>query len=140
MKNIVFRYTQWLLPAIAWLVCAPLKAQNCNLPALPDGTITTTQDRDQMMCQQHLVFPTLPTLQGTVWPWGDPTAPTNAWPTNMSNLTANWTDAQGHVVIRTMWGNWHTYDAEKQFEPDPTVHYPNIPANLNGGAMSGFGD
>jgi hypothetical protein len=44
------------------------------------------------------------------------------------------------VVIRTAWGNWHTYDAESQYEPDPSIHYPNIPADKNGGAMSGFGD
>ena len=118
-----------------------LHAQECSgLPATPDATITTTQDRDQMMCQQGLTFPSLPTLQGTAWPWNDPTAPTNAWPVDQTNPTGNWTDAQGHVVIRTEWGNWHTYDAGRQLEPSPAVHFPNIPAAQNGGAMSGFGD
>lgn len=126
---------------IPMLLSAPqLRAQNCNLPDFPDATITTTQDRDQMMCQQGLTFPVLPPLQGTAWPWNDPTAPTNAWPADLTNPAGNWTDAQGHVVIRTAWGNWHTYDAEKQFEPDPSLHYPNLPSNKVGGAMSGFGD
>jgi hypothetical protein len=124
------------------LLCtAELHAQDCtDLPAVPDGTITTTQDRDRMMCQQHLTFPVLPPLQGTAWPWNDPTAPTNAWPTDPTNPAGNWTDAQRHVVIRTAWGNWHTYDAGRQFEPAPSAHYPNIPADRNGGAMSGAGD
>jgi hypothetical protein len=118
-----------------------LLAQNCTgLPPVPDNTIKTTQDRDEMMCQQNLVFPTLPVRQGNAWPWNDPAAPTNAWPTNLANPEGNWTDAQGHVVIRNSWGNWHTYDAEKQFEPDPSIHYPMIPPGKNGGAMSGFGD
>ncbi|MBV9265350.1 MAG: cadherin repeat domain-containing protein [Acidobacteriaceae bacterium] len=115
-------------------------AQDCNLPAFPDSSITSTQDRDQMMCQLGLTFPALPVLQGSAWPWGDPTAPTNAWPVSATNPTGNWTDAQGHVVIRTAWGNWHTYDAEQQYEPDPSLHFPNIPKNKPGGAMSGFGD
>lgn len=131
----------FLALTLSLLSTPTLTAQNCaGLPAVPDGTITTTQDRDQMMCQQNLVFPTLPVRQGNAWPWNDPTAPTNAWPTNLANPEGNWTDAQGHVVVRTAWGNWHTYDALPQFEPDPSIHYPNIPANLNGGAMSGFGD
>jgi hypothetical protein len=123
------------------LSTSSLFAQTCTgLPAVPDSTITTTQDRDQMMCQQNLLFPTLPVRQGNAWPWNDPTAPANAWPTNLANPEGNWTDAQGHVVIRTMWGNWHTYDAEPQFEPDPSIHYPLIPPAKNGGALSGFGD
>ena len=126
---------------LGMLCTAELRAQDCaGLPAVPDATITTTQDRDRMMCQQHLTFPVLPPLLGTAWPWNDPTAPTNAWPKDLTNPAGNWTDAQGHVVIRTAWGNWHTYDAGRQFEPGPSVHYPNIPADRNGGALSGFGD
>ena len=61
------------------LSTSSLLAQTCTgLPAVPDSTITTTQDRDQMMCQQNLLFPTLPVRQGNAWPWNDPTAPTNA--------------------------------------------------------------
>lgn len=134
--RLVFAASTWGL-----LLLPTLVAQNCaDLPAVPDATITNTQDRDRMMCQQNLVFPTLPVLQGNEWPWNDPTAPTNAWPVNPGNPGGNWTDAQGHTVVRTAWGNWHTYDAEPQYEPEPSVHYPNIPTNKNGGAMSGFGD
>jgi hypothetical protein len=141
MKTTTSAPLQLIFVALAISLCpTTLKAQNCGLPAIPDGTITTTQDRDQMMCQQSLVFPTLPVRQGNAWPWNDPTAPTNAWPTSMANPEGNWTDPQGHVVVRTAWGNWHTYDGLPQFAPNPSVHFPNIPANLNGGAMSGFGD
>jgi hypothetical protein len=116
-------------------------AQDCaSLPAFPTSAITTTQDRDQMMCQVGRVFPDLPVRQGTAWPWNDPTAPTNAWPTNLANPEGNWTDAQRHTVVRTRWGNWHTYDGDPMFNPDPSVHFPNIPADKNGGAMSGYGD
>ena len=115
-------------------------AQNCDLPPMPTASTTNTEDRDRMMCQLGRRFPVLPVREGTGWPWNDPTAPTNAWPTNLTSPEGNWTDAQGHVVIRTAWGNWHTYDADPRYEPDPSVHYPNIPAEKNGGALSGYGD
>ena len=115
-------------------------AQNCTgLPAVPDNTVTSTQDRDHMMCALGLTFPTLPVRQGTSWPWNDPTAPTNAWPKNQAAPEGNWTDAQGHTIVRTAWGNWHTYDSEPQFEPPPDLHYPNVAATYKGGAMSGVG-
>src|SRR5262245_13168296 len=103
-----------LLVSTFGLLSTPtLVAQNCDgLPDIPNGTITNTQERDRMMCRQNLVFPALPVLQGNEWPWNDPTAPSNAWPANPANPAGNWTDAQGHVVVRTAWGNWHTYDAE----------------------------
>ena len=56
-------HSAWVLsaiPAFALLVTPLAKAQNCNLPTVPDGTITSTQDRDQMMCQQHLTLLVLP--------------------------------------------------------------------------------
>jgi hypothetical protein len=118
-------------------------AQVCTgLPAVPDGTITTTQDRDQMMCQLGLTFPNLPVRQGTAWPWNDPTAPTNAWPKVLTNPSGNWTDAQSHTIVRTAWGNWHTYDADPMYEPPATLHYPDpsiVNGPYNGGAMSGVG-
>lgn len=131
------------VPALLLLPMAPVAAQNCSgLPASPDGTITSTQDRDRMMCQLDLTFPALPTRQGTAWPWNDPTAPTNAWPKNLASPEGNWTDAQSHTIVRTAWGNWHTYDADPIYEPDPSVHYPDssiLTGGLNGGAMSGVG-
>ncbi len=116
-------------------------AQNCvGLPAVPTSSITTTQDRDQMMCQLGLTFPALPVRQGTAWPWNDPTAPTNAWPKTITTPEGNWTDAQGHTMVRTAWGNWHTYDADPLYEPPPDVHYPNVAATYKGGGLSGVGD
>jgi len=91
---------------------------------------------------QGLKLPTLPVRQGTAWPWNDPTAPTNAWPRDLSNPEGNWTDAQSHTIVRTAWGNWHTYDADPRYEPSPSVHYPDpsiLTGSLNGGALSGVG-
>jgi hypothetical protein len=131
----------WALLALPLSLPSRANAQECAaLPDFPTAAINTTQDRDQMMCQLGRVFPTLPVRQGTAWPWNDPTAPTNAWPTNLANPEGNWTDAQRHTVVRTRWGNWHTYDGDPMFNPDPGVHFPNIPSDKNGGAMSGYGD
>src|SRR5262245_13097986 len=117
------------MKALRLLVCLPLaacvlttregRAQSCTLPAVPDATITTTQDRDQMMCQLGLTFPTMPARLD------DPNKPVNAWPVNAANPEGNWTDSRGHVVIRTNFGLWHTYDSD---------------AGTAGGAQSGFGD
>jgi hypothetical protein len=128
------------------LTTIPVHAQNCaGLPAVPTSSITVTQDRDQMMCQQGLTYPTLPVRSGTAWPWNDPTAPTNARPATLSTPEGNWTDPQGHVVVRTNWGLWHTYDADSIYEPSPSQHYnPGSTTwpfpSLNGGALSGAGD
>lgn len=104
------------------LLLIPLHAhaQDCtNLPATPTAATTTTQDRDRMLCQLGITFPTLPPrLQ-------DPNKPINATPVSASNPEGNWTDPRGHVVVRTNFGLWHTYDSD---------------AGVNGGAMSGFGD
>src|SRR5262245_19293275 len=121
-----------------------LRAQNCvGLPDFPTASITTAQDRDRMMCFQGLAFPVLPVRSGTAWPWNDPTAPTNARPTSLTNPEGNWTDPQGHVVVRTAWGLWHTYDADPLYAPDASVHYTTttwpMPL-LVAGALSGAGD
>jgi hypothetical protein len=86
---------------------------------MPDATITPTQDRDQMMCQLGITFPVMPARSD------DPNKPVNAWPVNAANPEGNWTDSRGHVVLRTNFGLWHTYDSD---------------AGTAGGAMSGFGD
>ena len=130
------------LTAVVLVTAVQLKAQNCSLPAFPDGSVTATQDRDQMMCQLSLTFPNLPVRQGTSWPWNDPTAPTNAWPKSLDSPEGNWTDAQRHTIVRTAWGNWHTYDSDPRYEPSPALHYPDpsiVTGPLNGGAMSGVG-
>ncbi|MET0536111.1 MAG: cadherin repeat domain-containing protein [Steroidobacter sp.] len=101
-----------LFPAIS-------HSQTCELPAVPDATITSAQDRDHMLCQLGLTFPVLPPrLQ-------DPNRPVNAWPLNAANPEGNWTDPLGHTVVRTNFGLWHTYDSD---------------AGATGGALSGFGD
>ncbi len=136
------KWAGFALPAFLLLQAPPAHPQNCNLPNFPDGTITTAQDRDHMMCILGLSFPTLPVRQGTSWPWNDPTAPTNAWPKNLASPEGNWTDAQSHTIVRTAWGNWHTYDSDPIYEPDPTVHYPDpsiLTGALDGGARSGVG-
>lgn len=107
--------------ALAGGLLLPLlsQAQNCALPAVPDATITSAQDRDRMLCQLGIAFPVLPPrLQ-------DPNRPVNAWPLNAANPEGNWTDPLGHTVVRTNFGLWHTYDSD---------------AREAGGAMSGFGD
>ena len=128
------------------LSSVPVSAQNCaGLPDFPTAGITAAQDRDRMMCQQGLTYPTLPVRSGTAWPWNDPTAPTNARPTSLANPEGNWTDPQGHVVVRTAWGLWHTYDSDPIYSPSPLQHYnPGSTVwpypTLNGGALSGAGD
>ena len=97
------------------------------------------------MCIQGLSYPVLPVRSGTAWPWNDPTAPTNARPTSLASPEGNWTDPQGHVVVRTAWGLWHTYDADPLYSPSASQHYtPGVTTwpfpTLNGGALSGAGD
>src|SRR5436190_19223423 len=133
---------------LAFVVCCTLfatsilNAQVCPTPgATPTNATTAVQDRDQMMCQQGLSFPVLPVRSGTAWPWNDPTAPTNARPTTLSTPEGNWTDPQGHVVVRTAWGLWHTYDSDPLYSPNPSQHYnPGSTVwpfpTLNGGARS----
>jgi hypothetical protein len=138
------------LAAVVSIPASMASAQVCPspAPAMPSAATTVTQDRDYMVCLMGLQFPALPTRMGTAWPWNDPTAPTNARPTNLNNPSGNWTDPQGHVVVRTNWGLWHTYDPEPTYAPDPSVHYPGgttgttpwpLPMK-NGGALNGSGD
>jgi hypothetical protein len=72
-----------------------------------------------MLCQVGMTFPVLPPRID------DPNKPVNAWPTNAANPEGNWTDPRGHTVVRTSFGQWHTYDSD---------------AGVNGGALSGYGD
>jgi hypothetical protein len=96
------------------------QAQDCsNLPPFPTGSVTAAQDRDRMLCQLGITFPTLPPRIE------DPNRPVNAQPVNPANPEGNWTDPRRHTVVRTAFGLWHTYDSD---------------AGEAGGAMSGFGD
>jgi hypothetical protein len=101
------------------LSVAIANAQNCNNPNFPLSTTTTTQDRDQMLCQLGITLPALPPrIQ-------DPNAPPNAFPRDPANTEGNWTDPRGHTVVRTAFGLWHTYDSD---------------AGLAGGAVAPLGD
>lgn len=101
-------------------------------PPVPDGTITTTQDRLQMLWQLGITRPTLP-LRAT-----DPNRPPNVTPSDPTNLEGNWTDSLGHFVTRGDFGQWITYDdstglaggsASPHGDFGPTAHprYPDIP-------------
>jgi hypothetical protein len=116
LRRAVFSLPLSLIP----LIPTSAAAQDCtSQPPAPSASTTTTQDRDHMLCQLGITFPTLPPrIQ-------DPNAPVNAFPQNPSNTEGNWTDPRGHVVVRTNFGLWHTYDSD---------------AGVNGGALSGFGD
>jgi hypothetical protein len=116
---------------------------------LPTASITAVQDQAQMMCQQHLLFPTAastPALSATRV--GDPYAPTNAFPGTVATPeTSNWTDALGHTIVRWAWGQWTTYDDSQSGGTAAVLCNGATPCTTalekgssTGGAMSGFGD
>ena len=115
----------WLIAGGAILaLAAPARAQDCSsLPAVPTAATTPTQDRDRMLCIQGITIPTLPLRLD------DPNKPANAFPRNPAAPEGNWTDPRGHTVVRTAFGQWHTYDSGTAAEPLPL-----------GGAISGYGD
>jgi hypothetical protein len=146
-----------IFPAISTLTSLTAGAQtlDCsaapyNVPAgFPTSATTAVQDQAQMMCQQGLKFPTAasnPPVSATRI--GDPHAPVNAWPGNVTNPeTANWTDALGHVVVRWGWGLWTTYDDSQSGGVANVLcngATPCTPAlevgTSTGGSMSGYGD
>jgi hypothetical protein len=146
------------LTAAIVLIAANARAQkviDCtaapyNVPAgLPTASITAVQDQAQMMCQQHLQFPTPesnPPLTATRA--SDPNKPVNAWPGNPASPdTANWTDADGHTIVRWGWGDWTTYDDSQSGGVANVLCGGGTPCTTaveqgtsTGGAMSGFGD
>jgi len=95
--------------AIAVLGTPGVVAQNCGtFPDFPTLPISTTMDRDQMLCQLGYVLPTPPPRLE------DPNRPPNAWPGNPANPDgANWTDTVNNTINRGMMGGlWVTYDGE----------------------------
>jgi hypothetical protein len=84
-----------------------------NVPAgLPTNAISATQDQHQMACQLGIVWPTptsYPPLTTNLV--DDPYRPINAWPSSQSSPNGNWTDAQGHTVVRNSCGAWTFYDS-----------------------------
>ena len=53
--------TDYVVATALLLLPWTLPAQNCNNPAFPASNTTTTQDRDQMLCQLGIQLPVLPT-------------------------------------------------------------------------------
>ncbi len=155
-------YRPFLPPTVVAAFCAFMvagaAAQNTpdctaapyNVPAgPPTASITAAQDQAQMMCQQHLQFPTpssFPPLTATRV--SDPNKPANAWPGTISSPeTANWTDADGHTIVRWGWGLWTTYDDSQSGGAANVLCGGITPCttaieqgNSSGGAMSGYGD
>jgi hypothetical protein len=159
MKTVEFRSAPVRLVLVAFLSLATHAVQgqtpDCtadpyDVPAgLPTASTTANQDQAEMMCQQHLLFPTPasnPPLTATRV--ADPNKPVNAWPgTVASPETANWTDALGHTIVRWQWGLWTTYDdsqsagaASVLCNGAATCTPALEQATSTGGAMSGFGD
>jgi hypothetical protein len=97
------------LIALWAIVTSESAAQNCGtFPDFPTLPISTTVDRDQMLCQLGYMLPTPPPRLL------DPNRPPNAWPTQPANPDgANWTDASGNTINRgSLGGLWVTYDGE----------------------------
>jgi hypothetical protein len=108
------------------LTGAGVQAQNCDLPDFPNATITSTQDRDRMLCRLGITLPALPPRLE------DPNRPPNAFPRVATNPEGNWTDPLGHTVVRTAFGQWHTYDSFPYGTDEAT--------RMTGGAMAPFAD
>jgi hypothetical protein len=127
MSNFKSYTTQGLLATAAGMILslggpAAAQAQVCPpLDAPPTAATTATQDRDRMLCIQGITIPTLPPVAE------DPNKPLNVFPrpTNPTALT----DPRAHTVVRTLFGQYHTYDSGTAANPIP-----------EGGAMSGYGD
>jgi hypothetical protein len=63
---------------------------------------TNTQDRDQMMHQLGLSFPTVPAKLN------DPNKSAHTWPSG-SDPQGNWTDSAGHTITTSGHGLWNNY-------------------------------
>ena len=98
MKKITTIFTLLVILAISSAIV------NAQFPAFPPSNVTNTQDRDQMMWQLGIAFPSLPAKLD------DPNAPPDAYPSNSSNPEGNWTDPEGHTITRSGFGLWSNYD------------------------------
>ena len=98
MRNIVFKYTHCLLPAMVWLACASLRAQNCSLPAIyPTGDYHHAGPGPDDVPAEISPSPRCPCARwNQVGHGNDPTAPTERrWPKKLfATPEGNWTDAQ----------------------------------------------
>lgn len=80
---------------------------NAQFPSFPPANVTNTMDRDQMMWQLGISFPSLPSKLKDV------NAPSDAWPANPSNPEGNWTDSSNHIITRSGFGLWNNYNENK---------------------------
>lgn len=94
-----------LLMATGFLFSITLHAQQ-NSPLFPPKDVTPEMDRDQMMLQLGIKFPTL--LSKTE----DKNAPAHTWPADSTNPGGNWTDRSGHIITRSGFGLWNNYNEE----------------------------
>jgi hypothetical protein len=84
-----------------------------QFPEFPPATVTSMQDRDQMMEQLGISFPEL--LPKTA----DDLRPANTWPSDPANQEGNWTDSLGHVITRSGFGLWNNYNENKAWNYTP---------------------
>ena len=107
------------------LVLAFAARAQAPFPAFPPANVTNNQDRNQMVWQLGITFPTLPPkLQ-------DPNRPPGAYPSDSTNPQGNWQTSQGYFVSRSDFGLWTNYDDKPNgFWPGPEAwrvwDYPAI--------------
>jgi hypothetical protein len=105
MRNTWLNYSGLFFIAIVLFV--PLSVVNAQAP-------TNEQDRNQMIRQLGLSFPSMPAKLN------DPNRPKNAWPSDSSNPEGNWTDSERHIITRSGYGLWNNYsDMSPGFFPGP---------------------
>ena len=86
-----------------FMVLLPFIAR-AQFPSLPPDSVTFTMDRDQMLWQLGITFPSLPDKLS------DPEAPRYAHPSKPSDPEGNWSDSMGHFIARTGFGLWTNYE------------------------------
>jgi hypothetical protein len=95
-----------LLSLIGLLFTLTANAQN-SFPAFPPKDVNFTMDRDQMLSQLGITFPTLPPKTG------DKNVPPYTWPADSTNPDGNWRDSANHIITRSNFGLWNNYDQDK---------------------------
>lgn len=107
------------LIGVAWVRCvgmvgtiliAASSGSAAAFPARPPADVTAVQDRDQMMAQVGVTFPTVGPVAT------DPNRPPQARLADPAKPDGNWTDDAGNVIVRSAFGLWATYDDEQAYE------------------------
>ncbi|MFC1569657.1 alpha/beta hydrolase family protein [bacterium] len=103
-------YDSFILKSL--ILCLLTGFIHAQFPDFPPDTVSHQMDRDQMIWQLGLSYPSLPPKPN------DPNAPQNGFPADSSNPDGNWTDLSGHVITRSGFGLWNNYDdTENGFFP-----------------------